>query len=84
MPESCSIAVERVDRFEMFRQSLTDEERAALDKYIMRVVKIMQKRGARFGQHMARELVVALIDFEAGLPGTAAPRKGEVEWIKNS
>lgn len=83
MPESCSIAVERVDRFEMFRESLTEDERADLDKYVLRVIKIMQGRGARFGKQMARELVVALVDFEAGLPGTAAPRKGGM-WIKRS
>lgn len=63
------IETERLDRFELFRDCLTEEERAELDQLVFYVVQVMQRRGCRFGPRMAKELIMALIDFKDGQPG---------------
>lgn len=61
MPED--IAQERVDRFDMFYQTLTPEERAELESQLLFVCDAMRRRCKNFGVKMGKELVMALVDF---------------------
>ena len=66
--EVSNIAIERVDRFDMFCQTLSDEERAEMADLVRHVCDVMRRRHKHFGARMAKELIVALVDFEAEHP----------------
>ncbi len=57
------IVIERLDRFEMYRQTLSACEQEELDGMVWRVHMILRENGCRnLGTRSAKELLMALVD----------------------
>jgi len=63
-----SVTESRVAAFDTFRASLEKEERADLDHLVERTCETFRKTGRQFGPHMAKELLMALVEFKADQP----------------
>jgi len=62
---SPQIDVARVARFDRYYATLPEDEQKALDQSIEGLCNKFRERGVMFGPKMAKELIVALIDFKS-------------------
>jgi hypothetical protein len=58
-----SISEERVARFDAYRETLSKDERAELDRMVVECCDTFRRPGGQFGERMAKELIIALVDF---------------------
>lgn len=60
------ISDDRVSRWNAYRETLSDEERADLDAYPQYLRDLIHARGSNgFGLRSAKELLVALLDYQS-------------------
>lgn len=63
------ITARRLTRFDAFRATLSDDERACLDAKLARWVKIIKARNIPFSIGYAKELFMALVEMNGFIQG---------------